>query len=301
MAMPSSARPRARRRAAMLLAATFLLVAPGAAGAAQVRESSVGAPDSPARRPAGAATLAGMTLERKGDRIVVGSVATGSAAAAAGLRPGDALLEVNGLAVSDLDPLSLEAARALFKEDPAAGNRLVLGRGTETLGATLTIPAAGAPSEIRAAETPRVGGTAPDFRGAPLKGGEFRLESFRGRPVLIDFWASWCPPCREQTITLRRLAEEYKDGLVIIGVSLDENRAAFEAFAYNHNLPGFQVPDGGPDGPIGRLYAVGSSGIPHAVLVDAAGRIAAIGSSLHEQEEAIARAVVAARRPSGTS
>ena len=109
--------------------------------------------------------------------------------------------------------------------------------------------------------------------------------------MLISFWASWCPPCREQAITLRRLSAQYGERLVIVGVSLDQDRREFEAFVYNHHLPGRQIYDGGPLGLIGRLFSVPSAGIPYSILVDPEGRIAALGGPLQEKEEAIARLV----------
>jgi thiol-disulfide isomerase/thioredoxin len=107
--------------------------------------------------------------------------------------------------------------------------------------------------------------------------------------VLLDFWASTCAPCLKNVIPLRRIAEEYADRLTIVGVSLDEERPAFEAFAYNQHLPGIQIFDGGGwHGPIARLYGVAATGIPHYVLVDREGRIAAI-EALQDLEDDIAR------------
>src|SRR2546428_254157 len=80
------------------------------------------------------------------------------------------------------------------------------------------------------------GSEAPKFAARGIKGEEVVLEALRGKPVLIEFWAAWCPPCRDSVIPLLRLAGEYGDRLVIVGVSLDTDPKAFEAFAYNHHL-----------------------------------------------------------------
>jgi len=237
--------------------------------------------------------IAGMTLEMKGGRIVVGQVMPGSGAAAAGILSGDVLLEVNGFPLIDLNPISPEAALRLFEAGGTGGIRLVFGRGAGTIGVTLPMRPPEQPSgTLPSPEPPRVGALAPGFTSTAFGGDEVRLDALRGKPVLLDFWASWCPPCREQTITLRRLAEHYKDRLAIVGVSLDEDKREFEAFIYNHHLPGLQIFDGGPQGPIARLYAVPSAGIPYSVLIDRDGRIVALGTSLQEKEEAIARLAI---------
>jgi cytochrome c biogenesis protein CcmG/thiol:disulfide interchange protein DsbE len=243
-----------------------------------------------------------MTLEVRGVRLVVTAVEPGSAAAGAGLLPLDTILVVNDLSLVDVDPIPPEKVLEIFRRgptDPSAINRkrssefrIVVGRGA----GTLTVHLKPSPDDHRgpepggsAAGPPLPGSEAPLFSGRDLKEEEVSLRSLRGRPVLIDFWASWCVPCRQSAITLRRLADEHAGRLVVIGVSLDDDRRACEAFVYNHHLPGHQICDGGRNGPIGRLYGVGSSGIPFSVLVDEAGRVAAAGGSLQEMEEAVAR------------
>jgi peroxiredoxin len=130
---------------------------------------------------------------------------------------------------------------------------------------------------------------APIFTAVDLKGKEVSLEGLRKRPVLLDFWASTCVPCVKNAIPLRRIAEEYSGRLTIVGVSLDEERPAFEAFAYNQHLPGIQIFDGGGwHGPIATLYGLAATGIPRYVLLDTRGRIVAI-KPLDEIEDDIAR------------
>jgi cytochrome c biogenesis protein CcmG/thiol:disulfide interchange protein DsbE len=225
-----------------------------------------------------------MTLEIRAGRLVVAGVDPGSPAGASGLLPGDALLVVDDFNLIDLDPLSPAAAMALFERPGRGDARLLVGRGTGVIGVRLPLGAPAAPAPTGPV---RAGDPAPPFSGRGIRGEEVSLQALRGRPVLIEFWASWCPPCRDATIPLRRLAGSWGDRLAVIGVSLDEDGKSFEAFVYNHHLPGSQVHDGGWEGPITRLYGVASFGIPYTVLVDAGGRVAATGPSLAEIEKAL--------------
>lgn len=67
------------------------------------------------------------------------------------------------------------------------------------------------------------GSRAPEINLESLDGDQIRMRGLRGKVVIVDFWASWCAPCREEMPVLNRLYETYKDqGLVVIGVSQDE-------------------------------------------------------------------------------
>jgi peroxiredoxin len=240
--------------------------------------------------------VSGMTLDVRAGRVVVTKVAPGSAAAAAGVLPLDSLLVVNDQNLIDLDPASPARVLELFRYGQASDLRLILGRGAGTLGVLLhgrgrggPAPAEGAEAVTTDPERLQPGSEAPVFSAADLDGQVVSLLELRGRPVLIDFWASWCAPCRDSAITLRRLAVEHAGHLAILGVSLDEDRRAYEAFIHNHHLPGRQIFDGGWSGPISRMYGVSSAGVPYSALVDPAGRIVSMGRSLRDQEEAIVR------------
>jgi cytochrome c biogenesis protein CcmG/thiol:disulfide interchange protein DsbE len=78
-------------------------------------------------------------------------------------------------------------------------------------------------------------GTAPDFELQNLSGDKVSLKEHRGNPVLLDFWATWCPPCRTAIPELVALQTKYRDqGLIILGISLDDpqhiNDRYLEAF-----------------------------------------------------------------------
>jgi thiol-disulfide isomerase/thioredoxin len=233
--------------------------------------------------------VSGLLLEEKRGRIVVSRVLEGSPAAAAGFRSGDVLLVVDGTALLDLAAVSpAEIMKMIDRARPPVA-RLVVGRGDSTLGMSLPIGVtASAPTASPQGEIV-VGQTAPLFTAKDMSGGDLSLKDLRGRPVLIDFWASWCPPCRDAVVVLRRLADQYGDRLAIVGVSLDEDPRAFEAFVYNHHLPGSQVHDGGPFGPISVLYGAPAASIPYSVLIGSDGKVLEVGHSLTQQEAAIAR------------
>jgi thiol-disulfide isomerase/thioredoxin len=233
--------------------------------------------------------VAGMTLEIRSGRVVVTDVAKGSAADRAGVQPLDVVLVANDRSLVDLDPISPQQVLGLLVQERTLRTRMVLGRGAGTLSVDLPED----PVEPPAAVTSPVlgpGVEAPAFSGHDIHGKEVSLKDRRGRLVLIDFWASTCPPCERAVIPLRRIAEQFKDRLTIVGIGLDVDRKAYEAFVYNHHLPGDQLFDGESwGGPIPALYGVKETGIPYYVLLDRSGAIAALGTSLDPIEAAIVR------------
>lgn len=235
--------------------------------------------------------FAGMTLHERRGRVVVEEVLPGSAAGRAGVLPFDVLLVVDDVALVDLQPLGLDAVRRVLQRSGGEEVRFVIGRGAGTftvrIAAAAAAPPAPAPSKPRS-EPVRAGDPAPGFTGVDIRGREVSLAGLRGSPVLIDFWASWCPPCRPNVLILRRIAAAHADRLRVVGVGLDDDRKAWEAFVYNQHLPGLQIRDGRA-GPVAAAYGVAAAGIPFAVLVDGAGRVVAAGASVADLEGDIDR------------
>ena len=102
--------------------------------------------------------------------------------------------------------------------------RLRLPHSTRTIPAALLFLLAALPGTALAAEADRI---APRFAVRTLDGKAFRLETQRGNPVILDFWATWCVPCRKSMPHLDRLQQRYtREGLVVLGLSVDEDPPA---------------------------------------------------------------------------
>jgi peroxiredoxin len=113
---------------------------------------------------------------------------------------------------------------------------------------------------------------APDFLLPQLDGTPLRLSSYRGKVVLLDFWATWCDPCREETPHFVELQQQYADrGLQIIGVSMDDTSAPVREFYQQFHM-NYPVVMG--DAKTGEAYG-GVLGLPIAFLLDRDGRIVA--------------------------
>ena len=90
---------------------------------------------------------------------------------------------------------------------------------------------ASATVEATAGHTPNVGDPAPDFALHNLQGKEVRLSDFQGRPVLINFWATWCPPCRIEMPTIETAWHKHKDeGFVVLAVDVQESPSQVQHF-----------------------------------------------------------------------
>jgi cytochrome c biogenesis protein CcmG, thiol:disulfide interchange protein DsbE len=110
-----------------------------------------------------------------------------------------------------------------------------------------------------------------DLAFPQLNGGSWRLSDHRGEVVLINYWASWCAPCRQETPGLIDLARDYRyKGLSIVGVSMDEGgKRAVESFLSEFHLP---YPVLMPD--LASPAAPAIDALPTSVLVDRNGRAA---------------------------
>jgi cytochrome c biogenesis protein CcmG, thiol:disulfide interchange protein DsbE len=129
------------------------------------------------------------------------------------------------------------------------------------LGALLATPLAGAVE---------AGAPAPAFT-LPANDGTATLEAYRGKYVYLDFWASWCAPCRRSFPWMNALQQHHGDRLKVIAVNVDAKRADAERFLAA-NPAAFTVAFDGK-GELARRYAV--KGMPASVLIDPAGKVVA--------------------------
>jgi len=116
---------------------------------------------------------------------------------------------------------------------------------------------------------------APDFTLQSLAGERYTLSGLRGKVVLVNFWATWCPPCRREIPDLSRIYTEYKDqGLMILGISLDDlSKEEIQRFARNYKIP-YPILHGARSelGKVAKAYG-GVNSIPTTFLVDRDGYI----------------------------
>jgi thiol-disulfide isomerase/thioredoxin len=139
--------------------------------------------------------------------------------------------------------------------------------------AALLLTGCGLEQEVGVGSTggPQVGTAAPEVRIHTLDGAVFDLAAERGHPVVIDFFGSWCGPCRRQQADLNAVASRYRPrGVVVVGDALRDDRAAVESYLTDLAVP---YPAGLDDGDAGARFAVLAP--PTTVVVDRDGRVAA--------------------------
>ncbi len=114
---------------------------------------------------------------------------------------------------------------------------------------------------------------APEFMLKNLTGDTVRLEQFRGDYILLNFWATWCPPCVKEMPSMERLQQHFKGkGIQIVAVSLDkdqEEKVAIFAAKLNLTFPILLDPDGIASGPYG------ANALPSTFILDPEGQVVA--------------------------
>ena len=125
---------------------------------------------------------------------------------------------------------------------------------------------------VHLTESPFTGYPAPDFTLSDTAGRPVALHSYRGHPVWINLWATWCPPCQIEMPEMQQIYTRYQSrGLVILGVDEQEDAASVLAFVQPRALTWPFLLDA--DGAVARRYYL--TGLPLHVFVDAAGVIRA--------------------------
>lgn len=136
--------------------------------------------------------------------------------------------------------------------------------------------------QIEATKAIKVGTLAPDFTQADASGKPVRLSDFRGKYALLDFWASWCGPCRKDNPNIVKAYQKYKDkGFTVIGVSLDHSKEAWLKAIANDGLTWTNLSDlKYLKNEVALLYAVRA--VPQNYLIDQNGYI--IATQLHGED-----------------
>lgn len=138
------------------------------------------------------------------------------------------------------------------------------------VGLTRSAPAAPDPPEALGLQTPKEQVEAPDFTLPDASGKKLRFKGFRGKVVFLNFFATWCEPCRVEMPAMERLSQIYRDkGLVVLAVALHESQKSVRAFMQELKLTFPAVVDA--DGAVGYMYGVRP--IPATYLVARNGQI----------------------------
>jgi len=169
--------------------------------------------------------------------------------------------------------------------------------GTAALGLAAAAPA---PAEAamtqpgRRAAGPQVGEVAPEWQTVDPEGKKHKLSDYRGKVVVMDFWATWCPPCRQAMPGLQRLHEQYKDqGLVVLGMNYGE-RANGDPVGYmkkNNFTYGLML----NSEEIAKAYGV--SAIPAFFVVGPDGKVVHRAVGYHPEGEKQLEEVIKAHLP----
>lgn len=134
----------------------------------------------------------------------------------------------------------------------------------------ITIVVAAAFAAAASAALPRVGSPAPDFVLKSATGHNIRLSELRGQVVLINFWASWCGPCREELPLLEKLHARYrKAGFALLAVNIDDDRANADTLLRKLGVGLAPLYDG--DKRVAKRYDVDT--MPATLIVDRDGRV----------------------------
>jgi len=123
---------------------------------------------------------------------------------------------------------------------------------------------------------PKIGGIAPDITMADTSGKAFSLSMLRGKYVLVDFWASWCGPCREENPNVVNAYQEFKNkNFTVLGVSLDKQKAEWTKAVEEDHLTWYHISDL-KYWSSAAVAPYGIEGIPYNVLLDPQGKIIAM-------------------------
>ena len=117
-----------------------------------------------------------------------------------------------------------------------------------------------------------IGSSAPDFRLSDLRGQEVTLAQYQGKVVILDFWATWCGPCRMSMPLLEKLQKENPSQLKLLAINLEEPLDLVRDYISRQNFQSTVLLDS--EGKVGRAYQ--SESIPMQVVIDKKGLISSV-------------------------
>jgi thiol-disulfide isomerase/thioredoxin len=251
----------------------------------------------------------GMTLALEDGALVVRDLVPDGPAYRAGVRSGDTFITIDGVALKGATFAQVQARLTAPRSDAvtlmvrrrSGGNQeLRLKRPAPNAALTAAAAAlrssgaldegqeAGIPgpqstgrSDVISRGTVNVGDELIDFTLPRLGGGEVTLSDYAGKPILLDFWATWCGPCRAAAPGLAVITTRFGDAIQIIGVNMDDQPGLAIQYAQGAGLTYPHAFSKGWRDPVVREYGIHRTGIPFNVLFDADGRVAAM--DLHGQ------------------
>ncbi len=202
--------------------------------------------------------------------LTILSVVAGGPAEQAGLQKGDELIAVDGQEVANLP---IRETIDLLVVAHAAPVRLRVRRGTLTFDVDISrVPTRRLYAPLQSAVHRRRGQPAPVFSLPDSQGDMVSLEQFRGPWVLLNFWATWCGPCRLEIPLLKKWATDFAGKLVVLGLNVEDNADALQDFLSDTPLPYRVLIAGQFQDKVSQAYNVRS--IPLNVIVAPDGTVA---------------------------
>jgi thiol-disulfide isomerase/thioredoxin len=145
---------------------------------------------------------------------------------------------------------------------------------------------------------PAVRKAAPEIKATTFEGTPYRLSDRRGKIVVVNFWASWCAPCRAEAPALQQISQDYRDeGVEVLGIDIKDGRPSAKAFLRTFKITYPTVYDQPGRIPLAFWKTVPPNALPSTLIVDREGKIAAriIGETKHSSLNRLVSQVVAER------
>ncbi|PYE42139.1 redoxin domain-containing protein [Paenibacillus barcinonensis] len=124
-------------------------------------------------------------------------------------------------------------------------------------------------AELKSSNPIRAGAEAPDFTAVNSKGEQVRLSDYRGKTVMINFWASWCTPCVREMPLVHELAQQHRNDVETLFVNVGESKGTISEFLKSHQFDFPVILDA--TGKISSLYRI--TGLPATLLIDQTGQL----------------------------